>query len=314
MLKYAFRLYWGVALSLLIGACKVSPGLPPADIASRPINVVATTSIVADVVAQVGGDRVLVTSLMGAGIDPHLYKASEGDMLKLQNADIVFYSGLHLEAQMGKVLEQMNLIGRITVAVTSSIAPEQLLGGVTYTTNHDPHVWFDVTLWMKTVAVIQTALTQMDPSHAAVYEQNAQRYQASLQELHAYVLAQAQRVPVQQRVIITAHDAFRYFGRAYGFEVRGLQGISTESQAGTADVQSLTEFIVTRRIPAIFVETSIPQRNIEAVQAAVQAQSFQVKIGGSLFSDALGSPDTPAGTYIGMVRYNIDTIVNALLQ
>jgi manganese/zinc/iron transport system substrate-binding protein len=198
------------------------------------------------------------------------------------------------------------------VAVTDKIDPSLLNAPPEFKGNYDPHVWFDVSMWMKAAEQVQETLIEVDPAHTAEYEANAASYLDQLADLHQYVLTQAQTIPVEKRVLITAHDAFNYFGEAYGFEVRGLQGISTEAQAGTADVQDLVSFIVERQIPAIFVESSVPQRNIEAVQAAVQDQGFDVKIGGSLFSDAMGTAGTPEGTYIGMVTHNIDTIVSAL--
>jgi manganese/zinc/iron transport system substrate-binding protein len=299
-------------VSLLLSACATSIGGSDIPIAERTINVVTTTGMIADIVKNIGGERVQVTALMGPGVDPHLYKASEGDVLRLQEADIIFYNGLHLEAQMGDVLERINEFGKKTVAVTDLIDRSLLESPPAFQGNYDPHVWFDVTLWMKAAEQAAQTLIEMDPSSRSKYEANAQAYLSRLEELHRYVREQANSIPAEQRVVITAHDAFNYFGRAYDFEVRGLQGISTEAQAGTADVQELTGFIVEREIPAIFVESSVPQRNVEAVQAAVRARGFNVKIGGSLFSDAMGSEGTPEGTYIGMVRHNIDTIVTAL--
>ena len=301
-----------VFVSLLLSACASSGGESDLPIAERTINVVTTTGMIADAVINVGGERVQVQSLMGPGVDPHLYKASENDVQTLQGADIVFYNGLHLEAQMGEVLERMNDFGIRTVVVTDKIDRSILLAPPEFAGNYDPHVWFDVTLWMKAAEQIKEALIEADPTNQAVYEANAEAYLGELQELHEYVLSQAEGIPAEQRVLITAHDAFNYFGRAYGFEVRGLQGISTEAQAGTADVQALADFIVERQIPAVFVESSVPQRNVEAVQAAVQSRGFDVKIGGSLFSDAMGTAGTLEGTYVGMVRHNIDTIVAAL--
>lgn len=230
----------------------------------------------------------------------------------MMEADVIFYNGLHLEAKMADVLEQMQ--GSIrTVAVTDAIDRNLLIAPPQFEGAYDPHVWFDVTLWMKAVEKVRDTLVEMDPASADTYDANAQRYLEELAQLDAYVRAQAERVPAEQRVLVTAHDAFHYFGRAYGFEVRGLQGISTATEAGTADVQALADFIAERRIPAIFVESSVPQRNLEAVQEAVRARGFEVKIGGQLYSDAMGDPGTPEGTYVGMVRHNIDTIVTALL-
>ena len=297
-----------LALSLLMSACATETG----NDSNGKLNIVTTTGMIADITKNVGGEYVEVTALMGPGVDPHLYKASEGDVRRLQDANLIFYNGLHLESKMGEVLEKMNDFGIKTVPVTDKIDRSLLQAPPQFAGNYDPHVWFDVTMWMKAVEQVQETLIETDPSHKAEYEANASAYLAQLDELHQYVLAQAQTVPADKRIIITAHDAFNYFGHAYGFEVRGLQGISTEAQAGTADVQDLVSYIVEKQIPAIFVESSVPQRNVEAVQAAVQAQGFDVQIGGSLFSDAMGSEGTPEGTYIGMVRHNIDTIVSAL--
>ena len=299
--------------SLVMAGCGPADSGEPDDLSQRQIRVVATIGMITDVVQNVGGERVEAVGLMGPGIDPHLYKASEGDVARLQEADIIFYNGLHLEAQMGSVLERM-AGGRIrTVAVTDPIDRDLLLAPPEFQGNYDPHVWFDVTLWMNTVTQVRDTLAEADPGSAALYEANAERYLGELAELHAYVQEQAERVPADKRVLITAHDAFNYFGRAYGFEVRGLQGISTESQASTSDVQGLADFITERQIPAVFVESSVPQRTIEAVQAAVRDRGFDVQIGGSLYSDAMGNPGTPEGTYVGMVRHNVDTIVGALL-
>lgn len=309
-----FRIVWILLSLLVVTACGEAAAYPGKDISERPINVVTTTGMIADMAENVGGDRVQVTGLMGPGVDPHLYTASEGDVNRLRQADVIFYNGLHLEAQMANVLERMGENGRTTAAVTDGIDPDALLRPPEFEGAFDPHVWFDVTLWMTAVEEVQETLAEVDPEHADTYRRNADAYLSELQALQQYVQEQAARVPPEQRVLVTAHDAFNYFGQAYGFEVRGLQGISTAAEAGTRDVQNLAAFIAERRIPAVFIESSVPQRNIEAVQAAVQAQGFEVEIGGELFSDAMGNPGTPEGTYVGMVRHNVDTIVSALLQ
>lgn len=305
--KITLTLLAALILLSSLPACSVQTGQ-----AASGIRAVATTGMVADVVRHVGGERVTVTGLMGAGVDPHLFKASEGNVRTLAEADIIFYSGLHLEAGMARVLERVGE-QRKTVAVTQAIDPARLLAPPEFSGAHDPHVWFDVSMWKTTVNVVRDALIEIDPAGAEVYRNNAAAYLQDLETLDAYVKAQAARVPADRRVLITAHDAFNYFGRAYGFEVRGLQGISTQAEASTGDVQALARFITDRKIPAVFIESSIPRRNVEAVQAAVRARGFDVRIGGSLFSDAMGSPGTPEGSYTGMVRHNIDTIVNALL-
>jgi manganese/zinc/iron transport system substrate-binding protein len=276
------------------------------------LDVVATTGMIADVAENVGGERVRVTALMGPGVDPHLYKASEGDVRRLFRADVILYTGLHLEARMGDVIEQMGRRTRVR-AVTDAIPRELLLTPPEFEGAYDPHVWFDVRLWSHTVDAVAETLAAADPAHAGEYRARAAGYRAELAELDAYVRTTAARLPPERRVLVTAHDAFHYFGRAYGFEVRGLQGISTAAEAGTADVQALAAFIARERIPAVFVESSVPVRAIQAVQEAVRARGWRVRIGGSLYSDAMGTPGTPEGSYPGMVRHNIDTIVGALL-
>jgi manganese/zinc/iron transport system substrate-binding protein len=305
------RIGFIIALALLLAGCGRPAALSPVDFAGRQIKVVTTVGMITDIVQVVGGERVQVKGLMGPGVDPHLYKATEGNLITLAEADLVFYNGLHLEAKMGEVFERMG--GRIrSVAVTRNIDDSKLLSPPEFQGFHDPHVWFDVTLWMSAVATVRDTLVEMDPAHAQVYKSNAESYLRELADLHEYVIAEAAKVPQSARVIITSHDAFNYFGRAYGFEVRGLQGVSTATEAGVADVQNLAGFIAERKIPALFVESSVSSRSIEAVQAAVRARGWDVKIGGKLFSDAMGSPGTPEGTYIGMIRHNIDIVVTAL--
>lgn len=308
------RRWLALACVLTTAACGRSD-LPAssADLSARSIRAVATTTIVADLVARVGGTRVAVTALMGPGIDPHLYKASEGDVGRMASADIVFYNGLHLEGRMSEVFEQMARRGIRTTAVAAAVDPARLLHPAQFQGNPDPHVWFDVTMWMQAVGEAERALREMDPAHQTVYQTNAASYLAQLRALDEEIRDQAARVPRERRVLITAHDAFNYFGRAYGFEVLALQGISTATEAGTADVQRLADVIAERRIPAIFVESSVPPRGIEAVQAAVRARGFQVAVGQSLFSDALGDRESPEGTFIGATRHNVNAIVGALL-
>jgi manganese/zinc/iron transport system substrate-binding protein len=231
----------------------------------------------------------------------------------MAGANIIFYNGLHLEGKMAEIFEKMSR--RIkTVAVAASIDPALLQTPEAYEGNYDPHIWFDVSLWRQAVEAVRDALIEYDASHAELYNRNAAAYLQELSALHQYVQEQAQRIRAETRVLVTAHDAFNYFGAAYGFQVRGLQGISTAAETGTADVQDLADFIVARKIPAMFVETSVSPRYIEALQAAVKSKGFAVEIGGKLFSDAMGNPTTAEGTYVGMVRHNIDTIVKALLK
>jgi manganese/zinc/iron transport system substrate-binding protein len=296
-------------LAVLTTAC--APVEETAGGASRegPLRIVATTGIVADVAREVGGEHVRVDALMGPGVDPHLYKASEGDVGLLVDADLVLFNGLHLEAKLGEVLERLDDRAE---AVTDTIPRSRLLAPPEFDGQYDPHVWFDARLWAIVVEHVGELLAGRDPAHAAAYRASARRYAAELRTLDGWIRAQARTVPASRRVLITAHDAFNYFGRAYGFEVRGLQGISTASEAGSQDVQRLAELIAERRIPAIFVETSVSPRAVDAVRAAVRSRGFDVRRGRPLFSDALGDPDTPEGSYVGMMRHNVRAIVEGL--
>jgi manganese/zinc/iron transport system substrate-binding protein len=294
---------------LLIGltACAT-----PADSANDgTLNVVATTGQLGDTVQNVGGEAINLTTMFGPGIDPHLYVPTESDVNTLSQADVIFYNGLHLEAQMTRVMEQLALRGVVVVAVGDELPADRLIQ-LEDDTPYDPHVWNDPLLWQLVVEQVRDTLAEADPANAELYQANAAQYLAEIEATHQYILAQIQQIPPERRVMITAHDAFAYYARAFGLEERGLQGISTESEASTADVQELVNYIVEREIPAIFVETSVPPRTIEAVQAAVRAEGFDVNIGGELYSDALGSPDSAAGTYLGMLRHNTDTLVAAL--
>ena len=304
---------WGrwIAGALAAGALLCACAPAPAEPEDGRARVVATIGMIADAAQRIGGERVRVVGLMGPGVDPHLYKASEGDVRRIFRAEVILYNGLHLESRMGEVLEHME--GTVRVAAVAEAVPEtELLAPAELEGAYDPHLWFDVRLWMRAVERVRDVLVEHDPAHATEYRTNATAYLAELAELDDYVRRRAQLVPPAQRVVVTAHDAFGYFGRAYGFEVLGLQGMSTATEAGTGDVQALAELIARRRIRAIFVESSIPPRTVEAVRAAVRARGFEVEIGGELYSDALGDPGSPAGTYAGMVRHNIDTIVAAL--
>jgi manganese/zinc/iron transport system substrate-binding protein len=298
-------------LAITLSACGKNTKNEVGTIGDRQINAVATTGMVGDIVKNIGGDRVTVKTLMGAGVDPHLYKASENDLRTLEEADIVFYTGLHLEGGLTDVFEQMADQIR-TQAVTDLIPKERLLSPPEFEGNYDPHVWFDVTLWSIASEQVRDTLMEIDPDHATDYQARAETFLAQLTELDAYVITQTATIPPEQRVLITAHDAFGYFGARYGFEVHGLQGVSTATEAGTRDVQELADFIVERKIAAIFVESSVPRRTVEALQEAVKSRGWDVQIGGELFSDAMGDEGTVEGTYIGMVRSNIDVITSAL--
>ncbi|OXM13255.1 metal ABC transporter solute-binding protein, Zn/Mn family [Paenibacillus herberti] len=275
------------------------------------IAITATTGMIADAAKVVGGDRVKVETLMGPGVDPHLYKASYGDMVKLDEADVVFYGGLHLEGKMTEVLKKLGQV-KTVAAVTDTMPKGRLYEGEPGSGIPDPHVWFDASLWTFTVEMVRDTLISEDAAHESQYRQRADAYIRELQQLHHYAQEQLGSVPEKYRVLVTAHDAFGYFGRAYGLEVIGLQGMSTASEYGSKDVSALRDFLVQREIPAVFVESSIPRKSIESVLEGAGKLGHEVIIGGELFSDAMGEEGTPEGTYVGMFRHNVDTIAKAL--
>jgi len=296
-------------LPLLFTACGGDSA--PAPERQGPLRIVTTTGMIADAAARVAGEHAQVEALMGPGVDPHLYKASEGDVRKLAEADLILYNGLHLEGKMGDILVKLAR-GRSVVAVSETIPAERLREPPEFAGQYDPHIWFDVRLWSSTLDPIATALSELDPEHAEVYRTRAEAYRAELGELDAWVEGRILEIPAERRVLVTAHDAFGYFGRRYAMDVMGLQGISTLAEAGLKDVERVVDVVVDRGIKAIFIESSVPRRAIEAVQQAVAARGHTVRIGGQLFSDAMGAPGTPEGTYPGMVRHNVNTIVEAL--
>jgi manganese/zinc/iron transport system substrate-binding protein len=297
-----------LTLALLATACAPAGG-PAAH--QGPLRIVATTNVVADVARVVAGEDAEVTALMGPGVDPHLYKASESDVRRLAEADLIVYSGLHLEGKMGDILVKMAR-NRPVVAVTETIDESALREPPEFLGQYDPHVWFDVSLWATTPQVIAEALAELDPEHAEGYRGRAADHAAELEALDAWVAEQIATLPPERRILVTAHDAFGYFGQRYGVEVVGIQGISTLSEAGLQDVERVVDLVVNRAVPALFVESSVPPRTVEAVQAAVEARGREVAIGGELYSDALGAAGTPEGTYVGMLRHNVETIVGAL--
>lgn len=300
-----------LVVGLLTAACG-SPAVRTPAQSESTLPVVATTTMLTDLAREIGGEHVAVQGLMGAGIDPHLYKPSAGDVQKMKSARLIIYNGLHLEGKMTDVFEQMKKSGIATLAVGEAIDKSRLRESADFDGNYDPHIWFNVELWMSAAQLVKEAMVTADPAHQEQFEKNAALYLEKLQDIHRYVQAQAEKVPPQSRVLITAHDAFGYFGKAYGFDVKGLQGISTAAEAGAADVKELAAFIAASKIRAIFVESSVPKRSIEALQEAVRARGYEVGIGGELFSDSLGEAGKPEGSYIGTIRHNIDTIVSAL--
>lgn len=275
------------------------------------LTIVTTTGMIRDAVANIAGDKATVIALMGPGVDPHLYKASQGDLQKLTDAEIIFYNGLHLEGKLGEVFEKLARTKPV-VAVSSDIPESRLRTVPGFQGNHDPHIWFDVNLWKEAVKKIRNYLNEHDQENKSYYDSASRVYLTRLDSLHQAVKESLLEIPEAQRVMITAHDAFGYFGDAYGIEVRGLQGISTIAEFGLRDVTNLVDFIIERKIKAIFIETSVSEKSIKAVIEGCQNKGWNVKIGGSLYSDAMGAEGTPEGTYIGMVNANVKIIIESL--
>ncbi len=268
--------------------------------------------MIADIAKNVAGDRANVTGIIGEGVDPHLYKATSTDVKRLQAADVVFYNGLMLEGKMSDVLVKVARAGKPVYAVTEAILDQGDYVITDAEKHDDPHVWMDVSGWMRAVGVVAEGLAEFDPDHAAVYRANADRYLTQLQKLDAYAKQVLSSIPESKRVLVTAHDAFNYMARAYGLEVRGIQGLSTESEAGVKDIETLVNFLVERKIPAVFVETSVSDKNVRALIEGAKAKGHPVVIGGELFSDAMGPTGTYEGTYIGMIDHNVTVIARAL--
>lgn len=275
-------------------------------------NVVTTTTLIADIVKSIGGEYLNIRGLMGPGVDPHLYKASAGDVKLMQNANMVIHNGLHLEGKMGDVFESIEGSDKLIFAVSENIDKSKFIDFVTNPGNYDPHIWFDVELWKEAAIRVAEGIKELDSEHEKEYDDNLQSYLNELDELDKYIRKRVEELPEESRILVTAHDAFSYFGNAYGFDVRGLQGISTAAEAGTLDVRKLADFIVEKKVKAIFVESSVPRKSIEALQEAVKAQGFNVEIGGELYSDSTGGAGTDAETYIGTFKANINLIVDSL--
>jgi manganese/zinc/iron transport system substrate-binding protein len=299
--------------ALALAACGLEERDGTAASGDGAVRVTTTTNFITDTAAAIGGERVSVEALMGPGVDPHLYRASSGDVEALRDADLVLYGGLELEGKMEEVLEELGE-SRPVVAVTERIPNERLLpadptagGG-----EHDPHVWFDVSLWRIAAETIRDALIEVDPEGRGEYEANARAYLDRLDRLDAEVAEWLATIPERRRVLITSHDAFRYLGEAYDVEVAAIQGVSTQAEATTADIERIAALIAERGIRAVFVESSVPQQTIDAVLAAAAQRGHQAEVGGELFSDAAGEQGTPEGTYVGMVEHNVERLVEGL--
>ena len=301
----------GCVLVLFTAGCQTN-NINGKSASEKKLKVVATFGMITDIVENVGGEKINVTGIMGEGVDPHLYKPTAKDTKLILDADIVFYNGLNLEIRItGTILDRMTDRTKV-VAVTDGVPINNLRETVEFMGGYDPHVWHDVTIWMKATEKVRDTLSHANPKNSAYFHSNATQYLKELQSLHEDLQKLVAQIPSKRRVLVTTHDAFGYLGKAYGFEVRGLMGINTENEVGIADVRDLAKYIIDRKISTMFVETSAAPQGIHAVRDAVKAQGFDVRIGGKLYADAMGTPGTIEGTYVGMMRHNMHTIVNSL--
>lgn len=295
-------------IAALVAGCTSAPSAAT-ELAGRTVRVTTTTNFITDLARRIGGDRVEVTGLMGPGVDPHLYRASADDVRALREADVILYGGLHLEGKMGELFEELGQ-RQITKAVTDDMDRGLLLKptGAMTGLEYDPHVWFDVSLWMRASRTVADTFAAADPGHAEVYRRNLDAYLVELTDLDTYATRRIAEIPAARRVLVTSHDAFSYFGRRYGIEVAAIQGISTAAEATTADVERIADLVARRGVPAVFIESSVPRQTIDALLAAARHRGADVRVGGELFTDAAGSD----GSYVVMVKTNVDRIAAAL--
>jgi len=305
-------MYWSLTkYSLLISFIFLTFSCSQPSEKNEQTYIVCTTGMIKDAAENIIGDKAKIEALMGPGVDPHLYKATQGDLKKLQAADIIIYNGLFLEGKMGEILEKLKN-RKTVIAMAELLNKESFINNTEFQGAYDPHIWFDVNLWKKASTLLSKKLIQYDSSNQNYYQKNTDQYIHSLDSLNEAVSQKLKDIPDSKRVLVTAHDAFAYFGRAYNIEVRGLQGISTLSEFGLRDVSNLVEFITENEIPAIFTETSVSEKAIKAVLEGCKSKGHDVVIGGSLYSDAMGEEGTFEGTYLGMVHSNVEKIVEGL--
>lgn len=274
------------------------------------IKIVTTTTMLCDMVKNIAGDRAEVTGLMGSGVDPHLYQAGAGDVFTMENSDVVIYNGLHLEGKMGDIFENLSSMGKTVICASDGVETSHLIE--TSSGVYDPHIWFDVSIWKEAAEHVSKSLCDADPNNSGYYAENLESYLSELDDLENYVREKIKTLPEEKRILVTAHDAFGYFGKAYGFQVKGLQGISTDAQTGTKDISIMAKFISDNKIKAVFAENSLPKATINALCEAVKNKGFETKIGGQLYSDSLGDEENGGETYIKAVKSNVDTIVREL--
>ena len=311
MMPFTRRAFAALAAAVVLVVASGVQGTQAQASGDGPLAVVATTGMIADAAARVGGDMVEVRALMGPGVDPHAYRQTRSDIVAMTRADLVLWHGLYLEAQLEDFMQDLAR-SRAVVAVAEAVPQDLLLAHDDYPDKYDPHVWITPTLWTHVIGAVRDALIDVHPDGADTFSANATAYLAEIDRLGTYQAGVLSTVPTEARVLLTAHDAFNYFGAAYGFEVLGIQGISTESEAGLNRIGELVDMLVDRGIGAVFVESSVSDRNVRALVEGAAARGHEVRIGGELFSDAMGAPGTYEGTYIGMIDHNATMIATAL--
>lgn len=299
-----------LAAGLVLAVLGLTGGATSA--AEGKLRALSTIGMLGDLVARIVGETATAETLLGPGVDPHLYKLTRADVRRLLAADIVFYNGLFLEGKMADAMERAASAGRPVLAAAETLPKSYLLAPAEFAGAFDPHVWMDVSGWAQVAEAVCASLSDFAPELAPLFAVNARQLDSELERLDTYAREVLSTVPAEKRVLVTAHDAFSYFGRAYGFEVIGIQGISTESEAGLRRIQEIVDLLVARQIPAVFVETTVSDRNVRALIEGVAARGHEVVIGGSLYSDAMGEPGTYEGTYVGMIDHNVTTIARAL--
>lgn len=302
-MKFSILIVIGV---LLFSACRLEDKKP-----GERLKIVCTTGMIGDAVENIVGDDADVYTIMGPGTDPHLYKPTPNIIEELENADVIIHNGLHLEGKMGDVFEKLEN-EKIILQVSDGISNDELLSSFDGSTLHDPHIWFDLTIWSKGIAYIGKKLADIDSTKTDDWRQNAEQYTKKIDSMHVWVSRQIENIPESQRILITSHDAFRYFGKRYDVEVKGLQGISTVSEFGLKDVTNMVDYIVSNEIKSVFVESSVSEKSMKAVQEGCIEKGHQLKIGGTLYSDAMGPSSSSAGNYLGMIQHNVNEIVKAL--
>lgn len=309
-MKKILSVLMGLMIILLVACSNGEEDTTDED--SGKMKVLTSTTFITDLVSEIGGNNIEVEGLMGAGVDPHGYSPATSDILKLAEADTIVYNGLHLEANLVDVFEQIEENDTPTIILADAISSNQYLESEDGALESDPHIWFSVPIWQNATQHVADALSTYDPENAETYETNAERYINELEELDAYIRSRVEEIPADERYLVTAHDAFNYFGAEYGFDVVGIQGLNTSTEAGTGDFSELADFIVEKDISAVFVESSVSSRNIDALIEAVEARDHEISLGGELYSDSLGTSEEGTDTYISMYKHNVDTIVNAL--